>query len=260
MKAQLAKPFLFLVAFILIVGLACSATAPDAPAPEAPAPAQEAASPVPLPPTAIPAPTNVPEPTAVPEPTIPPTPVVQKYFTEEFDNGLDNWRYLITSGEESGVDFILDNGRLVFDIQDQNLYSYQLYAPEVYDDVTVEMEANNRGANSNDVSLICRYDDDSSDWYEFNIGNDGLYSIFSHSSAGYDLIFNGGSTEINSGKDTNQYAITCKGPKLTLYINGVEVREVQDKRLREGWVGIGVSSYDIVPINVEIEWVKISEP
>ncbi len=67
MKYNLAKPFLFLIAFILIVGLACNAgtsdapSEPAAPVAEEPTPVAEVASPIPPPTVAIPAPTTAPE-------------------------------------------------------------------------------------------------------------------------------------------------------------------------------------------------------
>ncbi len=78
MKYNLAKPFLFLIAFILIVGLACNAGTSDAPSEPAapiaeaatvvPAPVLEVASPVPPPTTVPPTPTiSPPDPTTVPE-------------------------------------------------------------------------------------------------------------------------------------------------------------------------------------------------
>ncbi len=90
MKYRLAKPFLFLVAFILIVGLACSAASPNEPAspdapvaeePEVPAPTPvvEVASPIPPPPTNVPVST----PTTVP-PTSPP---VETQLYQSWEDG-----------------------------------------------------------------------------------------------------------------------------------------------------------------------------
>ena len=100
--------------------------------------------------------------------------------------------------------------------------------------------------------------------YEFNISNDGTYLIlaFSELIKDYQLIYNGGSTRINTGKDVNYYAATCKGNKLALYINGYLEREVTDSKhnFREGQVGFGVSSWDILPIRVEVDYFLIDLP
>jgi hypothetical protein len=45
-------------------------------------------------------------------------------------------------------------------------------------------------------------------------------------------------------------------------INGVETRTYTDNQfvLRDGQVGIGLSSFRDVPVKVEFDWVKISQP
>ncbi len=265
MQYKLAKPFLFLVAFILIIGLACSAAAPD----EAPAPAEEpAAAPVeeePAPaPEVAPEPTAMPEPTAVPEPTTPPTPVAQRFFTEEFDGDLSNWDYFYFADDESGFDINIEDGRAIFDITGEQNYIYLYYTPESYDNVRIETEANNRGFNNNNVSLICRYDDNEG-WYEFSVANNGLYWIYVYDIAGetgYNQLANGGVQNIKTGKETNEYGIVCNGNTLTLYVNGKEIKSFEENKfgLKEGMVGVSVSSFDVLPINVEFEWVKIMEP
>jgi len=261
MQLKSVKPFLFLVGFVLAVGLACSLAtpeeAPPAP-PSAPDNDAEASAPPTEPPTSVPAPTATP----VPEPTSPPpTPAPQRFFTEEFDGNFDGWLYFYFADDESGFDVAPQDGRLVFDIQDEYNWVYVYYDAQTYDDVRIEVEANNRGYNNNNVSLICRYSD--AGWYEFNIANNGLYWIYlydENSDAGFKELANGGSNKIHSGKETNQYAAVCNGKKLTLYINGVKTRTIEDGTLDEGKVGVSVSSFDVVPINVEIEWFKIMAP
>lgn len=60
----------------------------------------------------------------------------------------------------------------------------------------------------------------------------------------------------------NEYGITCLGSTLTLYINGEEVRRLEDKKylLPEGKVGIAVSSFRDAPVTVDFFWAKISQP
>jgi len=102
-------------------------------------------------------------------------------------------------------------------------------------------------------------------WYEFNIGNDGLYTIYAYDNVlikGYENLFNGGSTAIRSGRNVNDYTVICDDNTLSLYINGVEVRTIKEKKFNfsEGQVGISVTSYDVIPIIVAFDWVTISEP
>ena len=114
--------------------------------------------------------------------------------------------------------------------------------------------------------MICRYDPDVG-WYEFNIANSGVYDILyaevtDSGEISYNTIANGGSLAIKQGKEVNEYSITCKGDDLTLHINGDEVKSLTEKKygLRSGQVGMSVSSFNVLPILIEMDWVNISEP
>lgn len=261
MKSQYRMLFAF-VALLLAVSLACiGVTSPTAT----------------LAPTNPPPPTNPPEPTSAPvtqpteePPAPPPVSQDQQFFTEEFDAPLSSaWSILTVTGSDKAdpekVTVEPENGKLVWNFDSEEVYYYLFYEGFSYDDVTVSVQADNRGKNNNSVSLICRYDPEVG-WYEFNIANNGLYDILyadsSGDSIGYSRITNGGSNDIKQGKDSNEYTITCSGDKLTLTINGEEVNSVTEKNygLREGGIGVSVSAFNVLPILVEMDWFKVSEP
>ena len=188
----------------------------------------------------------------------------EAYFMDEFDGGLDNYSLFSMSGDtdDPKMGVYSENGALVFDLQGTYLWPYVLYDPYTYQDVRVDFEAENLGQNDNMVALLCRYDPDRG-WYEFNVTNSGLYDIYYYDAItlkDYTRLYNGGSTAINMGKATNTYTITCKGNNLSLYINGVLARTVQDNNLKEGQVGISVSSFGNLPVIVDINWLSVSQP
>jgi hypothetical protein len=255
---------------LLMVGLACrfgTAEPTQAPPPEQPIQVNNPTS-APPDPTEVP-PTEV-EPTEPPA-TEPPAPQAQQFFTEEFDNPLSSdWSiFTITDPNASDLDKVnveADSGNLVWDFDSEYVYYYLFYDAFTYEDVKVEARADNRGKNNNSVSLICRYDEDEG-WYEFNIANNGLYDILfaevlDNGKIRWNRIANGGSNAINQGKEVNEYSITCQGEELTLNINGDEVISIKDKKygLRSGQVGVSVSSFNVLPILIEMDWFRISEP
>jgi hypothetical protein len=261
------KPFIFLAGFVLIVGLACGLGNGGTETP----PQQQ-------PPTQAPQvpPTQPPPPTAEPQQQQPPTqppppPQAREFFTEEFDSPLSSdWTTFTVTGSNSSdpdkVTVEAGDGNLSWDFDSEQVYYYLFYNAFEYEDVTVEVIADNRGRNNNSVSLVCRYDPDEG-WYEFNIANNGLYDILyaeidNNGDIGYNLITNGGSNSIKTGKDVNEYSITCDGDKLTLEINGDEVNSITERTyaLRSGQVGVSVSSFDVLPIQIEMDWFKVSEP
>lgn len=201
----------------------------------------------------------------------PPVPQAQQFFTEEFDNPLscDWYAYTVTGSDQADADKVTveaRDGRLVWDFDSEDVYYYLFYDAFRYEDVRLEVRAENRGRNANSISLVCRYDPDAG-WYEFNIGNDGLYNIQyvevgSDGGIDYSTILEGGSSAINVGTAVNEYSISCIGEELTLFINGDEVNSIVENKygLREGQIGISVSSYDVLPILIEMDWVTISEP
>jgi S1-C subfamily serine protease len=184
-----------------------------------------------------------------------------EFYTEEFDNGADNFKYFVIHGEDNqihsdnnDVNLATQSGSLVFDILKQNRYIYVYYDPYTYTDVSIEMIAENQGKNSNNVTLFCRYDENQNSWYEFNVSNGGEYWIYAYTDGQYHTIADGGSTAVNEGKATNDYVAGCHGQDLALYINGQQVRTVTDTNynLKEGRVGFGVSSFSVLPITVAV--------
>ena len=210
--------------------------------------------------------TSTPAPTSTAEP-ITSTPEPQPFHTEAFSGDLSNWSTFVTSGNADRMNISTANDKLVFDLNDPNsdLYAYAILNTFTYTDVKMETVAANRGVNDNNVSLICRYTDRG--WYEFNIANSGLYWIYAYDSIGavakgYNQLYAGGSTAIKGGQDTNTYVVTCNGNKLSLSINGVDVRTITENQFRfdKGKIGLSVSSFQVLPVKVEFESLKISQP
>jgi S1-C subfamily serine protease len=186
----------------------------------------------------------------------------ENYFYTEFDGGLDSWVYFEWHGKEDGYSAEAASNRLRFEIDDDNRWLYFIYNDYIYTNTRIDTKVENLGMNNNNISLICRYSDDLG-WYEFNIANNGTYTILWYDNVSlkdYKLLYSGGSNLINMGKDVNEYTAICNNDKLTLGINGVEVRTVTNKNLKEGLTGISVSSFDVLPIIVEFDYFGVSVP
>ncbi len=148
-------------------------------------------------------------------------------------------------------------------VTEEKAYVYVLYDEFYYSDVIIEVYAENLGKNTNNVSLVCNYSDRFG-WYEFNISNGGLYDIliYSELDGGYFTLTSGGSKNVRTGRDANYYTAVCQGNQLALYVNGVLEKEFVDRKynLREGQVGFGVSSFNVLPILVEVDYFAIDQP
>jgi hypothetical protein len=254
---------------IVLVALSACSISPAVTKPPAPTATE---TPVP-PPTSTATPTVPPSPTPIP-PT--PTPEFEQYYTEEFEKDLKYWPIFIV--DESGyggaviakeptdkVVLSAEDGFFKFDINKTWQYVYSTYDPFEYEDVRLDARVENLGTNNNNISLICRYSPDNG-WYEFNVANSGLYWILyakirpEDGYVSYTLIAEGGSNKIKQGLEVNEYSVICKDDVLTLYINDNLTKEAKDNRLTLGKVGISVSSFPSLPVKVNFDWVKISQP
>ena len=258
------RPLILFVVLLLIVGMACNAVTRggDTQQPVQEEPVQ--AEPVQDEPTAVP-PTEepAPEPTeSVPEPTE--APVVSKFFVEEFEGGFieGNWDYFtLGSGEETNLVIEQEDDHLLFDLGDEDLYVYYLYIGDEYDDVHIKLNAENRGRNNNNVSLVCRFDSDAGEWYEFSVESGGLWYLYAFDGS-YNIVDNGGTNALKQGKEVNEYELICEGNELTLSVNGDTVKKVTDStyNFSGGLVGFNISSLNVLPITVEVNWFEINEP
>jgi hypothetical protein len=256
MKSQYRMLFAF-VALLMVVSLACrfggSATPTQTPLIEQP-----------------PVVATSEQPQVEPSPVATEPPVVQaageEFFTEEFNGDISgNWMQSVElnakEGNTSQAKIAVDNGYLSFDFG-KWLIGYEFYQPFNYKNVRVDVRVDNRGTNVNNILLVCRKSDEGH--YLVNVANSGLFGIYAFDGTKntYTRIADGGSNKIKSGKEINDYALVCNDKTLTLYINDFEVRSYTDNQyvFREGQVGIGVASENLVPVKVDFDWVKISQP
>jgi hypothetical protein len=253
------RPFFFIASLVAIVSLACGAFSsgdqPEQPQQEVP---QQVESPTQAPQQELPPPTEEPVEEQPVESSSGP------YFTEEFDSD-PQWYYEVIQGNDSSdlekATYKFDFGRMIFNIEDPGLFAYYVYEGDIYENVRVDIKVENRGVNTQQVSLLCQVSDDG--WYEWAVQSDGRWELYAVSD-GYKRMHNGASNYIKQGKDVNEYAMICEGNEISFFVNGVEPKgsPYEDRKyaLRRGNVGFSVSSLRAIPVNMEVDWFKISEP
>ncbi len=188
------------------------------------------------------------------------------YYATNFDSPLDDWSWFLTFGKEQNFSSKVANGRFRTEITAKDTYVYYMYDDLIFTDTQIEVTAENFGANTNWVGVICRYSEDG--WYEVNILNTGEYGVYRYDPAKsnpYVTLFTGGSRQIKTGKEVNEYAIICAGDQITVGINGTEVRTIPMKSagygvIKEGQVGLTVQSTSVVPVIIEFDDFKVGIP
>lgn len=255
MHPKTLSPFILLIGMTLMVGLAC--TLSGTPSADTPTPA----------PTDTPLPSPTPLPTATrAQPTARPTATpIPRFFTEEFETQSSLWDYFVVgpgSDYSSLLNITYTNHALRVEIRAQDLYYYHFYTAQTYDDVRLEMNATNLGVNSQNVSLVCRLSDDG--WYEFSVGSDGAWYLYTYvAGRGYLTTANGGTTALQQGHATNDYGMLCIGNLIHLYVNGQELRNSPvrvTENLPAGQVGFNISSLWVTPVIVDVNRFQISPP
>jgi len=207
--------------------------------------------------------------TATPPPAVgtSTTAITSDYFTEEFDGSLESWTSFVTLGQETPFELTNQNSNLIFALNGRGMLAYSLYTPKTYDNVRVDVKATNHATPNSNVILVCRYDE-TNGWYEFNIANNGLYSIRygkwdkGKVSASYAKIADGATTKILTGTAVNEYGAVCKDHTLSLFINGSEIRSVDDTVyfLTTGSIGVGAQSNNQSPVEIWFDSLSVSKP
>lgn len=214
--------------------------------------------------TATLTPTKTPLPGALPMKS--PTPQAQQFFTEEFDQdpGSDWVIDIIGPGADAHKDSVkmdFTNSRMRVELPEDDLYFYYTFVGYSYENVRLDLRADNRGVNTNNVSLTCRNSKDG--WYEWSVGSGGDWYLYAITDK-FNLIISGGTTFLKQGKEVNEYSLVCQDNKIAMFINDQEIEQspVTDNqyKLREGTVGFNISSINVTPVLVEVDWFKISEP
>jgi len=258
------RPLLFFVSLLTIVGLACSVLGNGGNPTQPPPPTQQPVQVIPT--EAAPEPTEIPptEPPATEPPA--PQPQDEPFFTEEFDEDPgSSWVIdIIGPGAEANKDSVtteFSNSRMRIELPEDDLYFYYTFVDYTYENVRLDLRADNRGANTNNVSLTCRNSEDG--WYEWSVGSGGDWYLYAVTDK-FNLMSSGGTTFLKQGKEVNEYSLVCQDKKIAMFINGREIKQspVIDNQygLRDGTVGFNVSSLNVTPVIVEIDWFQISEP
>ncbi|NLG72797.1 MAG: hypothetical protein GX495_12255 [Chloroflexi bacterium] len=132
-----------------------------------------------------------------------------------------------------------------------------------FSDVRIEVEAAKAsGPDDNHFGVICRAVD-SSHFYFFLISSDGYYGIGRRSGEQQDLLGMDGmqpSEAIRQGEETNHIRADCVGDRLTLYVNGTKLAEVQDPVYTHGDVGLIAGSFASSGTDIHFDHFTVLEP
>jgi len=204
---------------------------------------------------------------------ITPTSACPKFYTETFDGttAAGCWGYkapLVFSNEESPLaDVQPGDHAMDFMVSTANTNAYVFYSISDYADVLISATFTNRQTSTAGIALICNSDDDG--WYEARVTTDGAFSVWkfsqSQEAAGqppYTLFSQGTTNMVITGADSaNTVQFGCVSDELILDVNGTEVFNQSVRQdVDPGKVGVGVTSADSLPVEVDFSLITIAKP
>lgn len=181
------------------------------------------------------------------------------------NQSLDQRWEFYTHGSASRNTYRFANGEMLINITEPNGAIEFKYTPYHYSDVRLDALFDNKPESRNtiNVTLLCRFTNDG--YYQAIVTNDGRFVLYAYDfrTQKGTVLFEGTSLAINQGKAKNEYGLQCKGKQITLFINGREVKTVEENKLgfKEGLVGIYVGAIEnLLPVIVGIDWLEIRQP
>ena len=165
-------------------------------------------------------------------------------YVETFES-LGSWG----SGQSADVEGQVNND--VYEMHVKNNHGlYMASAGENFADGIYELEATQiDGPSNNGYGMLFRVDEPSDSFYVFEISGDGYvwigYCVNLCEDEAIALVGGGWypSPAIETGHHAkNQLRVAAEGPKMTFFVNGVEVGRTSDNRLTEGDIAVMVEA------------------
>ncbi|KXK15153.1 MAG: hypothetical protein UZ14_CFX002000864 [Chloroflexi bacterium OLB14] len=191
--------------------------------------------------------------------SLPPTPEPPPYyFTDEFTSDSTYWKFSQTGGLSLPTTSFV-NDMLQINISSADTWLIGIHTANTYKDVFIKAKTNITSTGA--FGLICRYNENG--WYEFNVYSDGTYNLLygkqlTEGVAKYIPL----STEFSGHvAPSSEIGLQCQDDFLLLYVNNNLLRriDVTNYGLGEGNIGITASSVTESPVEINFEWVQVSE-
>lgn len=228
-------------------------TQPPPPATETPAQAA----------TATPPPTQTPEPTPIPSatPTTNPGDPALSFGEPTWQDNLDTARnfYLFESdntkvedeGGSLGLTGVNANGWLGWSL------TYAQFSENFYLEYTMQT----RTCSGSDIyGMLFRASKENAGYF-FGVTCDGRYDLYArdfNKDIDTELISLRSSAAIRTGSDqTNRLGVLAQGSKLSLYINGTLVDEINDSTYASGYFGAFVAANQTAGFRVDLDQVRL---
>ncbi len=196
-------------------------------------------------------------------------------FEDEFSTAASEWgdTFTVTTqavGGSPSSTVTNEAGKLTFKFQAKETYTYKFLDTALPADVVIETKFLALNNINNGISIVCRANDDLSQWLEVRLTSRSKYSIFYYDKARKENEGKNPYTQLAAGgvdlktmypmKD-NVVKVNCVGSQVSLEINGTSITAFDGAPIEAGGkVGLGAMSTDVLPIGVQFDYLKVSTP
>jgi hypothetical protein len=179
-------------------------------------------------------------------------------FQDDFTDPSSGWnRVTTTKGQTDYADGVYR----IF-VNEPNLDIWSMPGRK-FTDVHIEVDALKVGGErDNRFGIICRAVSVDS-FYTFIVSSDGYYGIGKIKGQDYHLIGMDAlqpSKAIRLGTALNRLRADCVGDRLTLYVNGEKLAEVQDAEFASGDVGLIAGTYQSAGTDIRFDNFIVTQP
>ena len=177
----------------------------------------------------------------------------QVLYQDDFSSTSTGWAW---NGDDGSIRY--GNGGLEFEVRSPEIIIWSVTGNS-YGDVIIEADTYVlQAAGDGDFGLICRYVD-GDNYYGLEISEDGYYSIWKYSGGEYASLLDWKSTTLVDTSRSMKISASCVGDRLSLYLDGQLLAEVQDSDFSSGDAGLLTGTWDNAPITIGFDNLVVRE-
>jgi hypothetical protein len=158
-------------------------------------------------------------------------------FIDDFSNRDSGWSSEYT--ENADWDYYMGGYRVSVRTSETSAWTY--IVDHEYENVRLVVDAKKIGGQENNhYGLICRSQDNADTYYAALISSTGHFGIYRRLQGGNLKAISREETSvvINQGFSLNLIEMSCVGSQISLTVNGVLLKEVYDRSIKSGTVGM----------------------
>jgi WD40 repeat protein len=167
-------------------------------------------------------------------------PMWRLIMDDGFDKNDNGWPVNTYKNDNVSLDRKIENSKYTWEFQAKNGWSFYGY-PDLnkFTDFVVSAEfKHTQGALFDSYGFVLRSTNDRH--YYFQISEMGRYS-FGYRSDEKNTLLLEGETQFILPNESNQITVKAEGSRFTIFVNNIQIADVEDNTFPSGWVGLLLS-------------------